>query len=73
MGKHASNIDKAAFLVHLQYIHQSEAARRAGLPQQTASAVQKRAEAVKKQHEADELPPPTLKEQVARKQGSGAP
>ena len=72
MGKHASDIDKAAFLVHLQYVHQAEAARRAGLLQQTASRVQKRAEALKKQHEADGLPPPTLEEQVTRKEGSGA-
>ena len=73
MGKHASDIDKAAFLVHLQYVHQAEAARRAGIPKQTACDLQKRAEALKKQHEADGLPPPTLAEQVARKEGSGAP
>jgi hypothetical protein len=72
MGKHASDIDKAAFLVHLQYVHQSEAARRAGLKQQTASDVQKRAEALKKQHKANGLPPPSLEEQVTRKEGSGA-
>ena len=44
MGKHASDIDKAAFLVHLQYVHKSEAARRAGLKQQTASDLNIRAE-----------------------------
>ena len=72
MGKHASDIDKVAFLVHLQYVHQSEAARKAGLPKQTASDVKKRAEALKAANEPQGLPPPTLAEQVARKEGSGA-
>ena len=72
MGKHASDIDKAAFLVHLQYVHHSEAARKAGLPKQTASDVKKRAEALKATNKAQGLPPPTLEEQVARKEGSGA-
>jgi hypothetical protein len=72
MGKHALDIDKAAFLVHLQYVHQAEAARRAGILKQTASDLQKRAEALKADHEAKGLPPPTLEEQVARKEGSGA-
>ena len=58
MGKHASDIDKAAFLVHLQYVHQAEAARRAGIPKQTASDLQKRVAALKIQHEANGLPPP---------------
>jgi hypothetical protein len=37
MGKHASDVQKAAFLVHLQYVYQAEATRRAGLPKQTAT------------------------------------
>jgi hypothetical protein len=72
MGKHASDIDKAAFLVHLQYVHQLEAARKAGLPKQTASDIKKRAEALKATNKAQGLPLPTLAEQVARKEGSGA-
>jgi hypothetical protein len=72
MGKHASDIDKAAFLVHLQYVHKSEAARRAGLKQQTASDLSKRAENLKREHKEKGLPPPTLEEQIARKPGSGA-
>jgi len=72
MGKHASDIDKAAFLVHLQYVHHSEAARRAGIPKQTASDVKKRADALKATNETQGLPPPTIAEQVARKEGSGA-
>ena len=43
MGKHVSDIDKAAFLVYLQYVHQAEAARRAGLSSLTANDVKFRA------------------------------
>jgi hypothetical protein len=72
MGKHASDIDKAAFLVHLQYVRQAEAARRAGLSSSTASDVKFRAGEVQIRHAEQGLPPPTLAEQVARKEGSGA-
>ena len=50
MGKHASNIDKAAFLVHLQYIYQAEATRRARLSSLTASDVKFRAGEVQIRH-----------------------
>jgi hypothetical protein len=72
IGKHASDIDKATFLVHLQYIHQVEAARRVGLKKQTANDLKIRANALKVEHAKKGLPPPTLVEQVARKLGSGA-
>jgi hypothetical protein len=42
IGKHASNINKKAFLVHLQYVHQAEAAKRARLPKQTATNLKNR-------------------------------
>jgi hypothetical protein len=63
------DIDKAAFLVHLQYVYYSEAARRAGLPKQTASNVRKRAEALKATNKAQGLPLPRLAEQVAKQEG----
>ena len=72
MGKHASDIDKAAFLVHLQYVHLAEAARRAGIQKQTATDIKNRAAALEIEHAEQGLPPPTLAEQVARKPGSGA-
>jgi hypothetical protein len=72
MGKHASDIDKAAFLVHLQYVHQAEAARRAGLPKQTATDLKNRSAELEILHAEQGLPPPTLQEQIARKKGSGA-
>ena len=34
MGKHATQGQKIAFLVHLEYVHCAEAARRAGLQAQ---------------------------------------
>jgi hypothetical protein len=43
MGKHASDLQKVAFLVHLEYVSQAEAARRAGLPKQTATDLKNRA------------------------------
>lgn len=73
MGKHASDIDKAAFLVHLQYVHQAEAARRVGLAKLTSTDIKNRAAEVEIAHAEQGLPPPTLKEQIARKLGSGAP
>jgi hypothetical protein len=72
MGKHASDIDKAAFLVHLQYVHQAEAARRAGLPKQTATDLKNRSVALQIERAEQGLPPPTLAEQIARKPGSRA-
>jgi hypothetical protein len=35
MGKHATDDDNIAFLVHLQYMHCAEAARRVGLSSST--------------------------------------
>ena|ERR1700722_1205793 len=72
MGKHATNVQKAAFLVHLQYVHQAEAARRAELPKQTATDLKNRSAKLEILYEEQGLPPPTLDEQVARKPGSGA-
>ena len=46
MGKYASNINKVTFLVHLQYIHQAKAAKRARLSSLTASDVKFRAREV---------------------------
>jgi predicted DNA-binding protein (UPF0251 family) len=43
MGKHASDIEKAAFLVHLQYFHQAEAARRVGIHKSTAADIKAKA------------------------------
>jgi hypothetical protein len=72
MGKHASDIDKAAFLVHLQYVHQAEAARRAGLLKQTATNLKNRSAELEILHAEQGLPSPTLQEQIAQKEGSGA-
>lgn len=72
MGKHASDEDKSAFLVHLQYVHYAEATRRAGLGSSTAFKVKDRAAEVEIEHAKKGLPPPTLREQIARKPGTGA-
>jgi hypothetical protein len=72
MGKHASDLQKAVFLTHLQYVSEAEAARKAGLTQQTANDIKKRAEDRKAMHEELGIHPPTIEQQVARKLGSGA-
>jgi hypothetical protein len=51
MGKHASDIDKIAFLIHLEYVSQAEAARKVKIPKQTASSIKKLAEPRKELHE----------------------
>jgi hypothetical protein len=56
----------------LQYVHCAEAARRAGLTSSTAFEIKDRAAQVEIEHAKQSLPPPTLREQITRKPGSGA-
>jgi hypothetical protein len=75
MGKHATDVDKAVFLTYLLYVHQAEAARRAGLAKSTATDIKNAAADVQIRCAEQGLPPPTIQEQVEqikRKEGSGA-
>jgi hypothetical protein len=72
MGKHATQGQKIAFLVHLEYVHCAEAARKAGLADTTAKDLKKRAAELCIERAEQGLPPPSYEEQVARKPGSGA-
>ena len=75
MGKHATDVDKAVFLTHLLYIHQAEAARRAGLAKSTAIDIKNATADVEIRCAEQGLPPPTIQEQVEQikhKEGSGA-
>jgi hypothetical protein len=75
MGKHITDVDKAVFLTHLLYVHQAEAARRAGLPKQTATNIKNAAVNVQIRYHEEGLPEPSIQEQVEqlkRKEGSGA-
>jgi hypothetical protein len=72
MGKHASDDDKIAFLVHLQYVHCAEAARQAGLCKSTATDVKNHTGYIQIEYAEKGLPPPTLQEQITRKPGSRA-
>ena len=56
MGKHASDDDKIAFLVHLQYVHCAEAARGADLISSTAFKIKDHAAQVEIKHAAQGLP-----------------
>ena len=71
MGKHPSDAQKIEFLTHLQYVHQVEAARRAGLPKQTATDLKNRVAELEIKHAELGLPPPTIEEKIARKKGTG--
>lgn len=72
MGLHTTDVEKDVSLVHLQYVHLAEAARRAGLSKSTATNIKNRAAELEIQYTAAGLPPPTIAEQIARKEGSGA-
>jgi hypothetical protein len=72
IGKHASDIDKAAFLVHLQYVYQAEAARSAGISKQTTADLKNCTAELEIKHAENGLPLPTLAEMIARKPGSRA-
>ena len=62
MGPHTTDIEKAVFLVHLQYVYLAEAARRAGLPKSTATNIKNRVAELEIEHTATSLPPPTITE-----------
>ena len=72
MGKHPSDLQKVEFLTHLQYVNISKAAERAGLEYSTAKSFRASVGALEAEHAEKGLPPPTLEEKVARKEGSGA-
>ena len=57
-GKYASYIEKAAFLVHLQYVHQAEAARRVGIHKSIAADIKAKV-VLDVEHVEKGLPPPT--------------
>ncbi len=60
MGKHATDLDKAVFLTHLLYVHQAEAARRAGLAKSIATDIKNKAADVQIWYDEEGLPPPTI-------------
>ena len=72
MGKHATQGQKIAFLVYLEYVHCAEAARRAGLTSTVAKDLKERAGLLQVEHTKQGLSLPTYEEQVARKPGSEA-
>jgi hypothetical protein len=50
MAPQTTDIEKAVFLTHLQYVHIAEAARRAGLNTKTATNIKNRAAELEIQH-----------------------
>jgi hypothetical protein len=62
MGKHATDLDKAVFLTHLLYVHQAEAARRAGLAKQTATDIKNIAGDVLIKYHDEGLPEPSIQD-----------
>ncbi len=72
MGKHATDVQKIKFLTHLQYVSCRKAAQKAGLAPTTGKNLKARAAVLEIEHHEKGLPPPTLEQQIARKEGSGA-
>ena len=72
MGKHATEGQKIAFLVHLEYVHYTEAARKTKLSLTTTKDLKKQVGELCIKHLEQGFPPPSYKEQVARKEGSRA-
>jgi hypothetical protein len=72
MGKHATEGQNIAFLIHLEYVHCAEAARKAGLALTTTKDLKALVGELCVERAEQGLPPPSYEEQVARKLGSGA-
>src|SRR6266536_3563765 len=72
MGKHPSALQKVEFLTYLQYVNISKATERSGLEYSTVKSFRARVGALVAEHAEKGLPPPTLEEKVARKEGSRA-
>ena len=64
MGKHTTDVDKAVFLTHLLYVHQAEAARKAGLAKQTTTNIKNAAADIQIRYHEEGLPEPSIQEQV---------
>ena len=72
MGKHPSDLQKAEFLTHLQYVSVRKAAERSGLTYSTGQRLKAHVGDLEIIHAEQGLPPPTIAEKVARKEGSRA-
>jgi hypothetical protein len=68
MGKHVTQSQKIAFLVHLEYVHCAEAARRANLALTIAQDLKKRADELCIEYLEQGLSSSSYEEQVVRKE-----
>ena len=71
MTPQTSDIDKAVFLTHLQYVSLAEAARKSGIHRKTATNIKNRAAEIEIQLLEAGLSPPTIQEHIIRNKGSG--
>jgi len=72
MAPQTTEIDRAVFLTHLQYVHCAEAVRKAGINSKAVIKIKERASELEVQHAKASLPLPTIQELVARKERSRA-
>jgi len=72
MAPQTTEIERAIFLTHLEYVSLPEAARKAGINRKTATNIKLRAANLEIEHIEAGLPPPTIQELIRRKEGSGA-
>jgi hypothetical protein len=71
MAPQTSELDRAVFLTHLQYVGIAEAVRKSRIHRKTATNIKNRAAKIEIQLAEAGLPPLTIQELVLRKEGSG--
>jgi hypothetical protein len=71
MAPQTTDVNKAVFLTHLQYVGLAEAAQKSGIHRKTATNIKNRAAEIEIQLLEAGLSLPTIQELIARKEGSG--
>ena len=72
MGKHVSEVQKAVFLTHLNYVNISKTAKLAGLEYEIARCIKNCVGDLETEYAIKGLPLLTIKQQILRKIGSSA-
>jgi len=72
MALKTTEIERAIFLTHLEYVPLPKAAKKTGINRKTATNIKLRATNLEGERLKAGLPPPTIQELIRRKEGSGA-
>ena len=71
MGKHPTNTQKIEFLTHCEYVSICVAAKKTDIAPSTAKDIRARVSVLQAYNFENGLPPPTIEEQIVRKESSG--